>query len=232
MSKGLFSTDEIFVQGFSWCKDGPRKIGINNFTRKILCSRHNTELSAADDAAIDTARKFREAFRLYEVRQTLRPTIWTVTRFRIDVYGLERWFLKTLINIALGQDRFIGAEAERPGEPPRRLVEIAFGRETFRERAGLYVFVDIGQNIHHLENRVTVTTFSPLNDSLRLLGATFVLQGFTYLLCLDETGVSEGVTFLRPDGTPYAPGNVWYRKAHIRYQIRKRLSHTIDIECD
>lgn len=232
VSKGLFADQsQIFVQGMSWCKDKPKQIGINNFTRRILCSKHNSELSGADDAAIDTAEKFREAFRLYEVREALKPRIWAAQRFRVDVYGLERWFLKTLINIVLGQDRLIGAEADFPGEPPHKLVEIAFGRKRFRERAGLYVFADVGQNIPHLERRVTVVTLSQPNIPSRLVGARFVLQGFTYLLCLDETGAPEGLTFVGSDGGTYVPSNVWYRKAHIKYEVHKRLSHTIDIVC-
>jgi len=35
----------ISVQGFSWCKDLPRRIGAAKFTAKHLCERHNASLS-------------------------------------------------------------------------------------------------------------------------------------------------------------------------------------------
>lgn len=230
VSKGLFpDTSRIFVHGLSWCKDAPKEIGVNAFTRKILCSKHNSELSAADNAAIDAAKTFREAFRLLDVRQPLKPRIWNTVRLRVDVYGLERWFLKTLINIVLGQDRLIGAEADCPGKPSRRLVEVAFGRNRFREKAGLYMFADVGQNIHHLEGRVTMATLSEARDPSRLVGARFILQGFTYLLCLDEGGAPEGLTFINSDGGSYTPSNVWYRRARLAYKVHGRLSHVVDI---
>lgn len=231
VSKGLFPTDEIFVQGLSWCENVPKKVGIDSFTRKILCSKHNTELSVADDAAIDAANKFREAYRLLEIRGNISPRIWNRLEFRIDVHGLERWLLKTFIDFAFGGNRLIGGDATVPGEPPTRLVEVAFGHKSFNEKAGLYVIAHVGQNVPS-DDRVRITTCSLREAPTRLTGARFQLRGFTYLLCLDEIGAPQGLTFIGKDGAEYAPSGVFYRRAHLNFEVHGRLSHVIHIDCD
>lgn len=229
LSKGLFPTDEVFVQGLSWCKSDPKLIGINAFTAKILCTRHNNELSRADDAGIGTADTFREAFRLFKVREKLKPKIWTVEEFRIEVRELERWFLKTLINVACDGDCLIGRDGIVPGQPSRELVEIAFGQKSFRERAGFYLMAKIGEDVPS-EDRVSVTTVSPRDERNRLVGAKFKLQGFSYFLCLDENGVPEGTSFVASDGTISVPSSMFYRHAHFKYLVHKRVSHIVHIE--
>jgi hypothetical protein len=72
ISEGIFSGDEVFVQGFPWCLDEPAKIGVTNLTSKILCVKHNAALSTSDDAGIKAVEQFREFFRLADVRSRMK----------------------------------------------------------------------------------------------------------------------------------------------------------------
>lgn len=138
--------------------------------------------------------------------------------------------MKTLINIAYESDSFIGPYGAFPGQPPRDLVEVAYGQKPFRERAGFYLMAKKGEDIPS-EDRVQVTTVSPIGESNRIIGARFKLQGFTYFLCLDENVAPERVGFVASDGSTVSqPSDMLYRHAHIKYLVHERLSHVIDIE--
>lgn len=56
ISPSVFGGDEIVVQGFPWCRDRPKKISVANLTEKVLCQKHNSDLSDIDKAGSD-ARK-------------------------------------------------------------------------------------------------------------------------------------------------------------------------------
>lgn len=117
-----------------------------------------------------------------------------------------------------------------PGQPSPYLVEIAFGRKFFRERAGFYLMARVGENIPS-EDRIQVTTVSPTDKPRRIIGVRFKLQGFTYFLCLTENGVPPQARFAITDGTAeFQPTEMLYRHAHIRQEVYGRLSHIIDIE--
>jgi hypothetical protein len=85
ISQGLFNTDEIMVQGFPWCLNKPKAIGLASLVAKILCQTHNNALSELDSEAKRAFDVFREAVRLNHVRQQLkRPSMWHVKRLTID----------------------------------------------------------------------------------------------------------------------------------------------------
>lgn len=196
VSRGLFS-DVVSVQGFSWCKE-PRQIGINKLTKNILCTHHNNTLSPVDQAAIDAFNVFREATRLGNVRQTLEERRWSVAQFQIDGAGLERWFLKTLINVAAGGKEKIGPRSTEPGKPSCDLVEIAFARRRFVNGGGLHGAGEVGETINS-EDRVT---FTPLFDptSEFVLAGAFFFRAFRFMLALDEAGFPERLNFSHKDG--------------------------------
>jgi len=83
VTAGLFG-DVVSVQGFSWCKDEPKIIGLPNFTRNILCATHNRALSRIDTAAIKAFDVFRECVRLVDVRQSMKERFWNIVRMEID----------------------------------------------------------------------------------------------------------------------------------------------------
>jgi hypothetical protein len=182
-SKGIFPSDELFVQGFQWCPNELVKVGLSSLTAKVLCSNHNSGLSAADGAATTTVRLFQEALDLQSFRQKYKPTRWSREQFKINGYELESWFLKTLINIAYKSEKMIGKRATEPGVPSVDLVEIAFQRRRFSPPAGVYTIAGVGDTGDR-DGRVRVTL--PSSRPSHTAGAVFYFMGLKYLLYLDD----------------------------------------------
>jgi hypothetical protein len=89
----------------------PKTIGLSGLVAKILCRKHNSHLSGLDETALDTFDAFRESVRLNKVRTGLRAKSWRNKLFVIDGARLERWFLKTLINLSVGSEWIVGSRS-------------------------------------------------------------------------------------------------------------------------
>jgi hypothetical protein len=151
VSRGLFESDQVAVQGFGWCRNEHKLIGLSALVAKILCRTHNSGLSVLDDAALDAFKVFREVIRINQVRGKLKRTSWTVKRFKVNGPLLERWFLKTLINLSFCGEWAIGLGSHKRGTPSERLVKIVFGREAFEPYAGLYLASYPGENVDSMD---------------------------------------------------------------------------------
>src|SRR3972149_5105096 len=51
VSKSLFVSSYVDVKGFEWCKEETERIGLASLTKKVLCRKHNSQLSKIDSAA-------------------------------------------------------------------------------------------------------------------------------------------------------------------------------------
>lgn len=188
VSASIFPQGQIRVQGFPWCMNEPKEIGISELTARILCVRHNNDLSPVDDAGLAAFGVFKEIRRLSNVRNTMKPRRWNVVKYQIDGPMLERWFLKTLINISCDGEWPIGRASEVPGRPHDKLVKIAYGREEFENRAGLYFLAKPGMRI---ESADTIL-FSPLvKERHHIEGGLFTFRGQGFLLYLESEGPPE-----------------------------------------
>ena len=128
VSQALFISEQVLVQGFAWCRE-PKMIGLSGLTAKILCAKHNNDLSELDSASAKAFGAMREMMRLSNVRAKLQPRNWTVQRYQVDGPRLERWFLKTLINLCFEKENYIGSESIEVGQPSKSLVEICSASE-------------------------------------------------------------------------------------------------------
>ena len=89
----------VKVKGLPWCKDDWKFLSIENVTSRILCRQHNTALSEVDDGAKHTLETIGQAFDLFEIRKNIVTRSWSKKYFTTNMLLLERWCLKTLINI-------------------------------------------------------------------------------------------------------------------------------------
>ena len=134
---------------------------------------------------------FRDEVPLYLARNKMKPIRWTLQKFQIDGTGLERWCLKTLINVhSEGQYR-IGTDSDTVGKPSLRLVRVAFGKEKFAPRAGLYGLGTPGQNFD-ITDGFRLMPFA--NKDNVLTGGLFGIHGYQFLLCVEETGLQDYVS--------------------------------------
>lgn len=216
VSRSLFVSDDIMVQGFRWCLTEPKKIGLASLVAKILCEKHNNGLSELDAAALDAFNVFRECIRLNNVRGKLkRQPMWNVKRLTIDGPRLERWFLKTLINLSFGGEWSIGRGSHPVGAVSEDLVEIAFGLRRFQDGAGLYVSGRTGESIDSFD-RVSMT---PLTEGECLCAARFNFRGFTFFLnLLAQKFHMDGESHLL------------YQNVTHKWNVQGRLSHLISIK--
>jgi hypothetical protein len=69
VSGNLWLSSTVMVQGFSWCAEAPKEIGIAGLTAKILCIKHNSDLFSVDSSAGDSFAALREVTPLTNVRE-------------------------------------------------------------------------------------------------------------------------------------------------------------------
>ncbi len=224
VSRGLFLEDEMTVEGFPWCKGKQVKIGLASLTAKILCRQHNSNLSEVDVAGANAFGAFREAQRLANIREKKPKYRWSIVRVTINGRGFERWCLKTLINLSFNGNRPIGRDSVDAGKPSDRLVRIAFGLESFAEKAGLYFVARVGMNIQS-EDRVR---FAPLINKTgdKIEGGLFSIRGQRLLLFLEAEGPPRlrGVSI---DGEDLGNAQVNYHIQNIRVMNGKYLSQEL-----
>jgi hypothetical protein len=101
-------------------------------------------------------------------------------RIPINTKLLERWFLKTAINLSLvGGALPEWPDEYGPGTVPVKLVKTAFGRVPFLKPTGLYFYVDPTRIIDSAD-QVKFTTFSDEQDS-KVLGCLYNFRGLDVL---------------------------------------------------
>ena len=146
ISASLFpKSNKIFVQGFHWCQNETKEIGLSNLTSKILCRHHNSSLSQLDSAAGHAFNNFEYISKLAQEANENNGR-FKVKRTHINALLLERWLLKTLINVCYEQKFLIGS-GSKLGIPDDNLVKICFGQNKFKGGAGMYIAANEGDSI-------------------------------------------------------------------------------------
>jgi len=228
VSENLWLGNTVWVQGLPWCAGAPKHIGIANLTKKMLCREHNSELSPVDSSAGQSFDKLREATRLKSVREAMKPLRWTVKKYLLDGVMLERWFVKTLINIAFDGTYPIGSDSAVIGRPSERLVRIAYGLESFQGKAGLYTIAHVGMQFT-LEDRVS---FSPITarapQGEYVVAGLFLFRGFQFLLYLEPEGPQD-MTGLSFKGEDMSRASLMFQTLTANIKVGNYLSHVIKI---
>lgn len=132
ISKCLFPEGVVHVSGFDWCKGETKSIGINGLERQILCKTHNSALSETDAEA-------KKAVSLFQ--RTTPPTKDDpLGDNNVDGHRLERWLLKTAINLSYRGALHIGVgmNGSVPGLPSPYLIDVAFGKSPFSHQMGAH----------------------------------------------------------------------------------------------
>jgi hypothetical protein len=153
--------------------------------------------------------------------------MWSIVRREIDGVGLERWFLKTLINVAIDGPQRIGPLSSIIGEPSTELVEIAYGIRRFKPKAGLYTALQAGESISSADHFQAM----PFFENEFVMGGRFYFRGWRFMLYLGENGLAPNAQFLSTDGpAEKLPPPVYHiRKMNFTNGItRQRLSQVVD----
>lgn len=172
ISKSQFDADSITLSGLPWCKV-PKTVGLASLVAKNLCRDHNTLLSPADD----------EARRLKLALKTIMSSPKLPLRQRFDARLVERWLLKTTINLAL-------QEPSSGLEPTAELVRYAFGVESVPAGQGFFFVAELGEDIGY-KNQVRFESVTRRNDGGMVIGA-FVFHGVRALYAFDGAPAVNG----------------------------------------
>jgi hypothetical protein len=226
VTESLWLGTKINVTGFPWCKDSAVEIGLSSFTAKILCREHNSLLSSTDAEAKKAFEAFRESTRLSNEREENVHHAWPPVSFVIDGLLLERWFLKTLINIVSLQERtdlvWFGTN-----QPPEHIVRIAYGRKKFLWPKGLYAAATLNQAEHSDESM----NFSPLlhEETASIAGGLFTFRGARFLLYLGRRPLPEPFDLPNTNLPNWKSSILRYRLKHIEWTLEAgRQSHSIN----
>lgn len=172
-------SDVIQVQGFSWCKDEKRQISAASFVKKSLCRKHNERLSPTDTEiskfvkALKEFNKNRKNFALNGFSLKRIPIT-----FQIDGRLLEKWFCKTLINIAL-------VNANEAIIPFEIILPYLFSDYKLEKPYGLSFAVKVGQELHMKDEIMVSPLFNEItNTTKELAGGLFIFNGFYLVLLL------------------------------------------------
>ena len=174
-------------------------------------------LTDVDSAALQAFSVFRQLVHLNNARENIflrKGSKWTIRHFRIGGPLLERWFLKTLINVAVGGNLKIGPEAASASMPSCELVQIAFGRRSFQEWARMYTSAYQGQQIHSRDGIRVI----PVAKEDYIAGARFEFHGYNFYLNLLPMRFHK-------DGD----SDLLYRNATFKCVLRQQLSHIVRI---
>lgn len=177
VSGAFFSSRLVRLHG-SGVRDG--LFGMPSFKRKMLCAHHNSALSPVDTEA----KIFSDS--LKDAEHRVQSLIYLPNlNYRINGPRLERWFLKTFINLFICKPsgwHYPGGFP--PTRPPIHLVRAAFGLETLKPPMGLH---DLGP---HRDKRAVENYFSYgllSDDSGTACGALFEAHLLIYVLWIRET---------------------------------------------
>jgi hypothetical protein len=181
ISKALFTSPMITVEGFPWCKGASRTVSLASLTAKNLCRSHNSGLSPLDQEASTLFGAIRNWCERENNPQNASPLIRLSRRpTMVRAKLLERWFLKSLINLSLSRDYIIGIDGAEKGEVPASITAVCFGEKDFEDGAGMYVAGRLGMLIASDDT----VRFSPLLRENRVLGGLFEFRGFRFCLSL------------------------------------------------
>lgn len=226
VSKSLFVSPEVTVQGLHWCKDEPKTVGIESLTAKILCQDHNSQLSPLDSAAGAAFHVLRQQTKLANDRAKLPPkSLVKVERFSIDARLLERWFLKTLLNLTHGSKFLIGISGTEYGVPPDDLVRVCYGLQPFPGNAGMYVAANVGMTLSMFET----VAFSPLiKDDQWVLGGFFEFRGVRFFLALMPEGLEYPLRSIPRIDPNWANAQLLRPFEKITAKHGKYISHIVE----
>jgi hypothetical protein len=224
VSRGLFDTGGVIVQGLPWCRNEPKTIGLSSLVKNTLCREHNSRLSEADESA----KKLRDQLRVMAGSLADEPVADSHQPSAGDIngYSIERWCAKTIVNFASGTVTKIGNSWHR-GKPSRSLTEIIFAQRQFQPQAGLYWVGEPGENIV-VDDGVRVMFFS--DGESRVQGARFTLFGFTLLLRL--TKGNPGPLSLRDGTGGVSYPKLLYRPRHFGVKNLLNSTHALQFSWD
>lgn len=187
--------DSINVSGGPY-GDEPRRIGRSRLVSKILCAKHNSDLSPLDAEAGRFAETLDQAMELHERRSQMhrngRRGAWKITEYQHDRDLLTRWFLKTTINLANVLPYVVGWPGGRaPIDPPEEFVRTVFHGDPLPTPAKLLAGVKLSE-LSRPSNEFEF--LSHVNTKRELEAGFFGFRSLSFVMWLSDQSPPEVTT--------------------------------------
>ena len=161
---------------------------------------------------------------LMNKRRNLPRPKYQVISFSINAKKLERWLLKTLINLTFDKGVYIGMDSTLAGYPSDKLVEICFGESEFSGKAGMYFSSKTGAQMSFRDS----FSFCPLfKDGKYVVGGFFVLCGSSFYLSLQPETSEFPLPRIENTMAEWRDGELSKPFRVMRLKIDDVLSHII-----
>jgi hypothetical protein len=207
----------ISVKGFSWCKDKPIDIGKASFVSNFLCNYHNELLSPCDSeianfvSVIERVNRTEKKILKYGFSVKKLPI-----RYLIDGILLEKWFVKTLINICMSrkEDAIIHFD---------KILPILFSTNSFDKPYGLGFAVKNDLLIIN-EDKIEISPFfNQLGNINELVGGKFIFRGFRMIVLLPSSTfpLESGNLNFKEDKLDFAGLQLNWHNKGIIYKTKK-----------
>lgn len=201
VSKGILklfhSQGGLKVSGLPWQDSKGTRLSPDALASKILCVRHNSSLSALDDAAL---RLYRRLSKIPEFLTSVNHGHSLV--FLFNGHDIERWILKMLCGVVVSGNSSAHGQPILGWSPPTLWLNILDGTTHFPPDWGLYLKSKINDSFASTDS----ISFAPLlASSGEIVGAVATLNGFEFTLALGEVGDRRGTVL---DSTVYRPGEL------------------------
>jgi hypothetical protein len=212
VSRSVIGSGDVEISGFAFLKGETRTIAGERLLAKMLCKHHNTALSPLDAAA----GHFYKVLSAFNERGLMRAQ-GARKRGGIDMYEVdgplvERWMLKTVINLMFDTDD----EVEYGWRPPEMWVRCAFGASVFPVKCGFYLLE--GEGVSRISQHSTISIL-PRTRSARdgtLIGGQFRLANLQFVLAMEPLHISHQRCYRMPV-IKDKPSVDLYQIIHIRW---------------
>jgi hypothetical protein len=204
--------ETVTVQGFPWCKEKPTKIPSASFKSWILCDRHNNALSPADSEIKNFVFSFKTYFQ-NSMAYDANPLQFARLPIRYCISGtlLERWFCKTLVNVAT----LVSSDAEIRTES---VLPFLFQDRRFSRPYGLNFAVRTGQVIQSQDDCIAISPIfhTEANQQRLVVGGLFVFRGFHFIVLLPTS-----LNPIRNGTLPLDTGHQEWDGMHLNWHNRE-----------
>lgn len=214
ISKSLLLDPTVLVEGFDWCRE-PKSVGKDRLVSKILCRKHNSLLEPSDRAIATFVSMANEL------------SVDTVVSGR----WLERWFLKTLVNVSIGTSDHIGERMmdSEPGWPPPYLAAVTFGSLPLTHNMGLYI-LNCSEPYRYRQGEILCV---PLVRKGCIGGALFGVGGLYFFFSLNPGAAVTNLDVMAPGADLPAhvrSATMTYRPIWVNFADKRGSSARLDID--
>lgn len=225
ISKSLWASPYVEVSGFVWCKGLTKRIGLESLTTRALCVKHNNDLSPLDALGAHAFDILRQQTKLTNERSKEPHKKFRRVDFQINATALERWLLKTLINLSYEGPYFIGPKSTSQGFPSEDLVRVVYGKLKMPRENGLFVAAKPGMDLEFTD---TVQMSPLVKDEKHIHGGLFRFRGVYMFLDLVPGGLK--VPFEQMPNTRAEWHFVRLQKPfkQIKATLGDRVSHVVN----